>query len=64
MDIAEPGALRIFLHIFPSTSTATIWDTSNICIKPLRNIVPENLHTRISSSYSDSLHIHALVLDE
>jgi hypothetical protein len=64
MDNAGPGDLRIFLHVFPSISTATIWDTSSMCIKPLRNIVPENLYTRISSSHSDSLHIHAPVLDE
>jgi hypothetical protein len=64
MDIARLGGLRIFLHVLPSISTITIWDTSNMCIKPLRNIIPKNLHTRISSPYLDSLHIHALVLDE
>jgi hypothetical protein len=64
MDIAGPGGLRIFLYVFASISMATMWDTSNMCIKLLRNTVLKNLHTRISSPYSDSLHIHALVLDE
>ena len=35
-----------------------------MCIKPLRNTVPENLHIRISSPHLDSLHIHAPILDE
>jgi hypothetical protein len=64
MDIEGLGGLRIFLHVFPFISTATVWDTSSMCIKPLRNTVPENLHTRVSSPHSDSLHIHAPVLDE
>jgi hypothetical protein len=64
MDIARPGGLRIFLYVFPFISTATIWDTSSMCIKPLRNTVLKNLHTRISSPHSDSLHIHAPVLDD
>jgi hypothetical protein len=64
MDIARPGGLRIFHHVFPSILIATMWDTSSMCIKPLRNIVPENLHTRISSPHSNYLRIHAPLLDE
>jgi hypothetical protein len=64
MDIVGPGGLRIFLHAFLSISTATMWDTFSMCIKSLRNIVPKNFYTRISSPHLDSLHIHAPVLDE
>jgi hypothetical protein len=35
-----------------------------MCIKPLINIVLENLDTIISSPHLDSLNIYALVLDD
>jgi hypothetical protein len=65
MDISAPPGLQIVLHVFPSISTATIAEYSTMCIKPLRKILLDfECRTILLSPYSDSLKIHATILDE
>ena len=64
MEIASPHGFCIFIHIFPSISTATIWENSTQCIKPLRNTLLAYVDTTILSPHLDSLKIHVVVLDE
>jgi hypothetical protein len=64
MDISAPPGLRIVLHVFPSISTTTISEYSSMCIKPLRKTLLDfERRTILPSSHSDSLKIHAAVLD-
>jgi hypothetical protein len=65
MDILAPPGLRIVLHVFLFISTATIAEYSSMCIKPLRKTLFDfERRTILVSPYSDSLKIHAAVLDE
>jgi hypothetical protein len=65
MDILAPPGLQIILHVFSSISTTTITEYSSMCIKPLRKtLLVFECRTILLSPYSDSLKIHAVVLDE
>jgi hypothetical protein len=64
MDISASHGLQIVIHVFFSISTATITKYSSMCIKPLRKTLLDFERSTISSPYSDSLKIHAAVLDE
>jgi hypothetical protein len=64
MDISTPPGLRIVFHVFLSISTAAITEYSSMCIKPLRKTLLDFEHRTIPSPHSDSLKIHAAVLDE
>jgi hypothetical protein len=65
MDISAPPGLRIVLHVFPSVSTTTITEYSSMCIKPLRKTLLDfERRTILSLPHSDSINIHAAILDE
>jgi hypothetical protein len=64
MESSAPPGLRIILHVFSSISVATIVEYSRMCIKPLRKTLLDfERRTILSSPHSDSLKIHAAVLD-
>jgi hypothetical protein len=65
MDISAPPGLQIVLHVSPSISTSTIAEYLTMCIKPLiKTPLDFECRTILPSPHSDSLKIHATVLDE
>jgi hypothetical protein len=64
MEIASPRGFCIFIHVFLSISIAMIWENSGQCIKPLKNTLLAYVDTIIPLPHSDSLKIHATLLNE